>query len=83
MKLLSEYYGDDEYANREANVYLEERWSSISQEFRQEYVVEFITKKEKTNNTTKEWHTTRPNSKIYAEDAAENWVMGIDNSSLS
>jgi hypothetical protein len=35
MKLLSEYYGDDEFANREANVYLEERWSSISQEFRQ------------------------------------------------
>ena len=72
MKLLSEYQGVARYANRSANIHLEKRWSAVSQEFLNKYVIEYKT------HETSDWQTIKPNSRQFAENAAENFVLGID-----
>ena len=81
MKLLSEYYGEDNLAYRGAKVYLySEAWSAVSQELIQTYLLEFITKnfkvsKDSNDMVVSDFETV---SLQNAQDRAENWVMGID-----
>ena len=81
MKLLSEYYGEDNLAYRGAKVYLHsETWSAVSQELIQTYLLEFITKnfkvsKDSNDMVVSDFETV---SLQNAQDRAENWVMGID-----
>ena len=81
MKLLSEYYGEDNLAYRGAKVYLHsETWSAVSQELIQTYKLEFITKNFKVSKDSNDMVVSdfETISLQVAQDRAENWVMGID-----
>ena len=75
MKLLSEYFGEDELAYRGSKVYLfSETWSAVNQEFIHTYLLEFITKNTKSDDMiVSDFETI---SLQVAQDRAENWVMG-------
>ena len=79
MKLLSEYFGEDELAYRGAKVYLHsETWSAVSQELIQTYKLEFITKNFKVSKDSNDMVVSdfETISLQVAQDRAENWVMG-------
>ena len=81
MKLLSEYYGEDNLAYRGARVYLHsETWSAVSQELIQTYKLEFITKNFKVSKDSNDMVVSdfETISLQVAQDRAKNWVMGID-----
>ena len=81
MKLLSEYYGEDNLAYRGARVYFHsETWSAVSQELIQTYKLEFITKNFKVSKDSNDMVVSdfETISLQNAQDRAENWVMGID-----
>ncbi len=81
MKLLSEYFGEDELAYRGAKVYLHsESWSAVNQEFIHTYLLEFITKNFKVSKDSDDMIVSdfETVSLQNAQDRAENWVMGID-----
>ena len=81
MKLLSEYYGEDNLAYRGAKVYLHsETWSAVSQELIQTYLLEFISKNMKVSKASNDMIVSdfETVSLQNAQDRAENWVMGID-----
>lgn len=63
MALMSEFWGEKEYANRKAKV-LKEDSKTIVVMIEDEVIVE---ERDLSNH-----------SLYYAEDAAENWVMGIN-----
>ena len=66
MKELSSFYSDD--GNREAYV--------IWDRYKKKYIVMMITCEGKNFNV-KEMRSMSNHSERYAEDCAENWVMGI------
>ena len=79
MKLLSEYFGEDELAYRGSRVYLHsETWSAVSQELIQTYLLEFITKNTKVSKDSDDMIVSdfETVSLQNAQDRAENWVMG-------
>jgi len=79
MKLLSEYFGEDELAYRGSRVYLHsETWSAVSQELIQTYLLEFITKNFKVSKDSDDMIVSdfETVSLQNAQDRAENWVMG-------
>ena len=79
MKLLSEYYGEDELSYRGAKVYLHsETWSAVSQELIQTYLLQFITKNFKVSKDSNDMVVSdfETISLQVAQDRAENWVMG-------
>tara|TARA_R110000765_G_scaffold181531_1_gene287454 strand:+ start:227 stop:469 length:243 start_codon:yes stop_codon:yes gene_type:complete len=79
MKLLSEYWGENELENRKSKVYLVEKWSAVSQAYVREYVVEFITKNLKVSRSSPHMEVRIFHDSIRkAENRAENWVMGVD-----
>jgi hypothetical protein len=63
MTVISEYMGDGEYANRKA---------SIRKDGDKTYVVKI-----QDNEVVEECDVSN-HSIYYAEDAAENWVMGVN-----
>jgi len=86
MKLLSEYFGEDNLAYRGARVYLHsETWSAVSQDLIQTYLLEFITKNNKVSKDSDDMVVSdfETVSLQNAQDRAENWVMGIDITSKS
>ena len=86
MKLLSEYFGEDNLAYRGARVYLHsETWSAVSQDLIQTYLLEFITKNTKVSKDSDDMIVSdfETVSLQNAQDRAENWVMGIDITSKS
>jgi hypothetical protein len=79
MKLLSEYFGEDELAYRGSRVYLHSStWSAVSQELIQTYLLEFITKNTKVSKDSDDMIVSdfETVSLQNAQDRAENWVMG-------
>ena len=79
MKLLSEYYGEDELSYRGSKVYLHsETWSAVSQELIQTYLLQFITKNTKVSKDSDDMIVSdfETVSLQNAQDRAENWVMG-------
>jgi len=81
MKLLSEYYGEDELSYRGSKVYLHsETWSAVSQELIQTYLLEFITNNTKVSKDSDDMIVSdfETVSLQNAQDRAENWVMGVD-----
>jgi len=79
MKLLSEYYGEDELSYRGAKVYLHsETWSAVNQEFIHTYLLEFITKNTKVSKDSDDMIVSdfETVSLQQAQNRAEDWVMG-------
>ena len=79
MKLLSEYYGEDELSYRGSKVYLfSETWSAVNQEFIHTYLLEFITKNTKGSKDSDDMIVSdfETVSLQQAQDRAEDWVMG-------
>lgn len=73
MKLMSHYYGSGVFANREVSVYMDIYLNETSLEYKRYYMLELIT----VNKSV--WRKAKLSGISYAEDAAENFVMGIDN----
>ena len=79
---LHTFYGTDTYANRESKVYLSytvDKESGETSVTKNHYEVDFIENDEVKE--TREMITKEPDvvihSEQYAEDAAENWVLGV------
>lgn len=62
VKQLSTYWGDDKYSNRRAEVCRDDKGFFV-QFFKDDQFIEF--------------RTLYDHSERYAEDAAENWVIGV------
>jgi hypothetical protein len=73
MKLMSHYYGSGDFSNREANIHMDIYLNETSLEYKKYYMLELIT------DNSSMWSKAKLSGINYAEDAAENWVMGIDN----
>lgn len=67
--LIHEFWGQPEYPDREAKVYLV---NTPSKFYREYFEVEFF-----KNNKLKETRIIKEHSESYAEDCAENWVIGV------
>lgn len=70
MIKISEFYGFEDYSDREAYIYLNADDA---------YVVEMILRDDEENIIHKEQRDLAGHSIYYAEDCAENWVSGIIN----
>ena len=66
MELYHEFFGSEEYENRRAEVW-RKRWGT--------WYVKFFENDSHVDDRTIVGHTER-----YAEDRAENWVIGVINS---
>jgi hypothetical protein len=73
MKLMSHYYGSGDFSNREANIHMDIYLNETSLEYKKYYMLELIT------DNSSMWSKAKLSGINYAEDAANNWVMGIDN----
>ena len=65
MRILTEYNGDGDFANRSALVIIDSNG---------DHGVKYI-----MDNTVIDYRIFPEHSSYYAEDAAENWVIGIIN----
>ena len=73
MKLMSHYYGSGDFSNREANIHMDVYLNETFLEYKKYYMLELIT------DNSSMWSKAKLSGINYAEDAANNWVMGIDN----
>ena len=73
MKLMSHYYGSGDFSNREANIHMDVYLNETFLEYKKYYMLELIT------DNSSMWSKAKLSGINYAEDAADNWVMGIDN----
>tara|TARA_R110000737_G_C14480823_1_gene468486 strand:+ start:649 stop:891 length:243 start_codon:yes stop_codon:yes gene_type:complete len=73
MKLMSHYYGSGDFSDREANIHMDIYLNETSLEYKRYYMLELITDNKSV------WRKAKLSGINYAEDAADNWVMGIDN----
>lgn len=69
--LLHQFWGEPTYPGREAKVYIVREPSKFYREY---FEVEFY-----DNSKLKETRIIKEHSEMYAEDCAENWVLGVIN----
>jgi hypothetical protein len=70
MIKISEFYGFEMYANREAYIYLNSK---------DEYIVELIKRDNDEKIVHREQRNLANHSIYYAEDCADNWITGVIN----